>query len=94
MSSVKVIGDVDSVENCEIYARNGGGLEKILYFCVIMSNVLGLRSKVKGQRQLQTLDVLGLRSKVKGQRQPQTLVLRPQTSIMEIKYEWNGGKEW
>ena len=76
MSSVKVIGDVEFVGNCEIYARNGGGLEKILYFCVIMSNVLGLRSKVKGQRQ------------------PQTLVLRPQTSIMEIKYEWNGGKEW
>lgn len=43
-----MIGDVDSVENCEIYARNGGGLEKILYFCVIMSNVLGQKSKVKG----------------------------------------------
>lgn len=76
MSSVKVIGDVEFVGNCRIYARNGGGLGKILYFCVIMSNVLGLRSIVKGQRQ------------------PQTLVIRPQTLIMEIKYEWNGGKEW
>ncbi len=76
MSSVMVIEDVEFVENCKIYARNGSGLQKILYFCVIMSNVLCLRSKVKGQRQ------------------PQTLVLRPQTLIMEIKYEWNGGKEW
>ena len=51
MSSVKVIGDVEFVGNCGIYARNGCGLQKILYFCVIMSNVLGLRSIVKGQRQ-------------------------------------------